>query len=657
MRFLPAWAPALLLLLCACGGGSNGNPLEPPGRFAVTSNPAMDFDTLYFSWVPATGQVDGYNLQGALNGGTFEQLNSTPIPRDSVGASLALYPSLPEQSAFVFRINSVMGSNKSDWAQASYLRGIRPPQSFYAMQEAAQSRIHLSWTPRSLVADRITVKRTARSLTGGTPVTRTLATLDPAATSYDDTDLQEGASYEYRLTSDKGSASSAEVSSGDVYYALNGPAGLTVQTGTDSATLSWTLSSVRTTAIRVYRTTLAAGTPSPTANVPLAVLDPAARGFTDTGLAPGLYSYRVCSYLEAGNNEATSALVTVCTQPAPLGGQTFQAKWLPLPGAPWIQPDGQDRWLCWPAPLGAQSYGLVTWTPTGTTRQAYSSTQGPASTPPMVMDTTARPHMALVDGLNQLVHVWETGSGWQTEVVAQDAYSITSLGYEGLPLLVGPDGSLRLLFANRYNGKTFEAIRGAAGWTVTEVPQLARMSGFALDAAGTLWGLELGWNGPEVPRPLILWNRGLDGSWASQPVPGSGTLSAVAFALGNDGGIHLVFLKPADADGPQALVHVARQGPAWSRPEVLASEGPNAGYVQYLSVSPQDQRLFYSADRQEGTVLFTRGPEGTWSRSTLFPAGYTPHYFIQGRTGDGKVFLALWVPTGYQDGVVVFSQP
>ncbi|HLO66716.1 MAG TPA: hypothetical protein VK188_06835 [Holophaga sp.] len=182
-RFLPAWAPALLLLLWACGGGGGGARLQPPGQFTVTSNPATDFDTLFFSWQPVSGQVDGYNLQASLDGEIFQSLNSTLIPRDSVGATLNLYASVPELTTLVFRVDSVLGSTTSDWAKATYQRGIRPPESLFALQVAAYSRIHLAWSSRSLVADRLTLKRTARSASGGPPVSTTLAMLAPSATS------------------------------------------------------------------------------------------------------------------------------------------------------------------------------------------------------------------------------------------------------------------------------------------------------------------------------------------------------------------------------------------------------------------------------------------------------------------------------------------
>ncbi|HLO66717.1 MAG TPA: hypothetical protein VK188_06840 [Holophaga sp.] len=370
-----------------------------------------------------------------------------------------------------------------------------------------------------------------------------------------------------------------------------------------------------------------------------------------------MYSYRVASYTETGNNEASSGWVTGCTQPAPLGGQAFQAEWVSLPAAPWAQPEGQGHWLLWPVSVGAQSYGVVDWSPAGATEKALLWGYPSPSTPPVVLDASSQPHVAYVDSSFQLVHGWRSASGWQTEVVAQDADRITSLGYEGLPFLVGPDGSLSLCFARRGTGKACEAVRGAAGWTVAEDPHLARLSGFALDPSGALWGVECGWAGPEVPRPLILWSRGGDGAWSSRPVPGDGTLSQVAFAMGPDGAAHLVFVKAADAAGGQGLVHIAQQGPGWSQPEYLTSESPDPNRPQYLTLPSQDGRPFFSAEFQEGTVLFTRDEAGAWSRSTLLPSNAFPAFFIQGRAADGRLFLVVWPSTGLLTGAAVFTQP
>lgn len=656
---IPGLGPFLLLLLCACGGNGDGTRgIQPPGGFAVTSAPLGNFYELEFTWTPPPGSVDGYNLQGSVGAGGFQALNTTLIPENTSGGTLDLDPSTPERTDFLFRIDAVKGSQTSGWAQAPFHLGIKPATFFSGTVEPALATIHLTWTANSTVADSLTLRRTA--FPPGAPATvTTLAPPALGATTYDDTDLHENTTYDYLLTYNKGDESSAAADSGDMFYDLNAPEHLVVTTGASSANLTWTLTSALTSEIRVYRRTAAGSSPSPSGV--LTTLPAAAREYTDTGLTPGIYTYEVDSYEATTGAEERSGWVTACTQPAPLDGQTFQVQYTSMAWAPSIQPDAQGGWLLWPVAMGAASYGLELWTPSGSTQQFYTKAAGWLSEPPILMDAGSQPHMAWVDEAYNLVHLWRSTAGWQTETVATDATPFANQGGElAMPFLQAPDGTLHLFYATGAPSQYMEAIRGTAGWTFQADPSLAKLSALAIDPSGTLHGLQYGLAVGGLAQPLILWSRAADGTWSSQQVPGGGTLSPALFQVDGTGIFHFLFVKPADASGPQGTVHVAQQAGVWSQPEVLTSESPQALSGEppmYLSVCPLDQRVFFSSNFPEGTVVFARDPDGAWSSTTLLPASTYPYDIQQGLAASGKVYLVLGLgPNGTTGGTAVFVE-
>ena len=309
--------------------------------------------------------------------------------------------------------------------------------------------------------------------------------------------------------------------------------------------------------------------------------------------------------------------------------------------------------------LAPQSYGLEIWTPTTSTQQAYPAADGSPSDPPILMDSGFQPHMAMADGSGNLVHLWRTADGWQTELVATGAE--TFFGSEGcFPFLQAPDGTLHLFygFGSPYQ-QGVEAIRGPGGWTFLQDPQLAAMAAFAFDPDGNLYGLQYQMPAGSQATPLLLWSRAADGTWSSQTVPGGGTLSGALFQADATGTFHFLFVKPADASGPQGTVHYGLQSGVWSPPEYLTSgspQGPSDIGVMPLSVSPQDQRLFCCSNSAEGIVLYTRDPDGTWSSGILLPAGIYPSQCIQGLTASGKVYVVARPADIHDYGAAIFTE-
>lgn len=661
-RFLPFGPLCLLLALCACGGSSGGGgsdggggttTLQPPSNLSVTWEPLFTFYHLECHWEPGLPSMDGFNLQGAENNGAFQALNKGLVPGDATWYDFDLDPSTPELTDFVFRVEAVKGAQTSAWAQVPFQLGILPPTNFNGYTENMLGTIHLTWTANSLVADNITLQRTASPPSGPSIVT-TLAPPPFGTTAYDDTDLHENYEYHYHLTYNKGDLASSAADSFGIFYGLNAPENLAISTGASTANLTWALTSTQTTEIHIYRNTVAGATPSP-AGI-LVTLPAGARQYTDTGLTQGLYSYEVASYEASTSAEEHSSWVTCCTQPALLDGQTLQAQYAAMGVADAVQPDPQGDWLLWPWSIGPQASGLEIWTPTVSTQQTYGQV-GYLSDPPMLMDSGFQPHMAWVDGSGKLIHLWRTTTGWQTEMVATGVLPFLSQDGElSMPFLQAPDGTLHLFYGTSNPNLYVEAIRGTAGWTFQQDPKLASMCAFAMDPSGNLYGMQYGFS-PDGAQPLFLCSRAADGTWTSQQVPGGGVLSPALFQADATGTLHFLFVKPADPGGPQGTVHYQWESGVWSQPEYLTSESPqilSGNHPMYLSICPDDQRLFFCSNFAEGTLLFARDPDGTWSSEPLLPASTYPPYFIQGLTASGKVYLVVW--HGFSSGAVIFTE-
>ena len=111
------------------------------------------------------------------------------------------------------------------------------------------------------------------------------------------------------------------------------PGTLTASTGTAQASLTWgaATDNVAVTLYDVHRSTTAGFTPSPGNRI----AQPTGTSYTNTGLAPGTYYYKVAAEDAAGNigpasNEASVTVLADTTKPtvsitAPAGGATVQA--------------------------------------------------------------------------------------------------------------------------------------------------------------------------------------------------------------------------------------------------------------------------------------------------------------------------------------------
>jgi predicted phage tail protein len=199
------------------------------------------------------------------------------------------------------------------------------------------SSVQLSWGPAT---DNVGVTRydVYRSTSAGFTPTAANRIAQPTGTSYTDASMAPGTFF-YRVQAEDaagnlGTASNeaSAVVTGDT-QAPSAPASLTATAGSAQAALSWTGSAdnVGVTKYDVYRSTASGFTPA----VGNRIAQPAGTSYTDAGLTPGTYYYRVAAEDAAGNvsapsNETSATVVGDTTPPtvsvtAPTGGSTVSA--------------------------------------------------------------------------------------------------------------------------------------------------------------------------------------------------------------------------------------------------------------------------------------------------------------------------------------------
>jgi hypothetical protein len=671
MRLISPFAGTALALLffvaCSGGGGTGGGALsagiQPPTQFAAKQSD--NYYQVLLTWTASPSTIDGYDLSGAVGSGPYSQIGTGLIPSDVIGGLLTLDPTTPEDTNFQFRICAQQGTNRSDYAQTSYHLGIYPATMFVGDVDPRQQQINLTWVRNSVIADAVVLQRAV----GSNPASLDYSTLpmaDLTATSYVDTDIQDGNVYNYQIYYRKGSEASSAATCLNVYYSLASPGNLAVATGTSSATLTWVPRSTQATELRVYRKAGFLGVSA--GDTPIATLPPTSTTYTDQGLAQGIYSYCVASYDNKNGNLQMSPMVPAIMQPSALGSSTFQADFQLLPSAPWLQQDASGNWLAWPVLQTDRSYGLLTWTNGSSSCQEFGAVDL-TSTPGILMDTSFQPHLAFdlepAGTSESLVHGWRDNAGWHSEVVEQGrCYS--TLVRSDFTFLQAPDGTLHLLYgalpgsSGTLHG--VDAVRGPGGWTLTEDPQLFAFEKFALDSTGNLLAVKVDISPGASSSTLELWTRAADGSWSSEAipevvVPAAEDSSLIQFQVGSDGTIHLITDVSSDYPGGPGTVYLARRSGVWSSPEWIAPTSPAITVdTRQMTICPSNQSIYFAENLSQGLVLFNRPPAGSWQSVLLVPAGPYQLPFWQGLSAAGKFYLATRPPESPTGAAVIFTE-
>jgi len=204
----------MLLLFAACGGpGSGGDssnsqlPLLPPAQFTASS---YDAQTIKLTWIYPSMEFDGYTLEGRIGAGDFQPINTELIPYYVGSITLTLDTTFPDLVTYSFRIRTVKGGVNSGYSNvAAYERPLLPPSGLTATYSESLAGISLKWERNSLTADGVQLERIVQNESGVTVGDWTVVTLtDPLATTYLDTNVQDGYKYNYRVKNMKGALGS-----------------------------------------------------------------------------------------------------------------------------------------------------------------------------------------------------------------------------------------------------------------------------------------------------------------------------------------------------------------------------------------------------------------------------------------------------------------
>jgi hypothetical protein len=611
----------LLAFLLACGGGGGG-PVDPPTDLQAAQGGT--FDEVIVTWTEPSAPVDGYELEGRMSGGSWERIDADLIPRGVYGVVLELVASVPELTAFDFRIRSARGSSRSAWSpEAPYLRGIRPPPGLTATL-ADGPVVDLAWPNASAVADSLLVERADADEYGATTGPWSALPVAFGATAYQDAAPHELVHQAYRVRYGKGGVWSAEAAARAGPVPLYAPVGLVATLVPGGVRLTWENRSLAGTRLALTRWPF--GTPVDLALDATTHLDPVALPWPST-------RYRLDVSAPAAPGSPASA--AWCALPAyqvdgPAG--TLDALDPPVPWTNALRrsPDGRFVWL------GADAAGPTVVRQGDAGLEVHSlSFQQPVN-PLLALDAAGLPHVVgYTPGQDQpqLVHEWLGAGGWASEVVAGDAGGSSTMVFavDGL-------GRLHLLENLQHCVVTggacaLEPVPQPSGWATSGY------AGLEVGSDGTALVLTTGYD--PTATPIAVATRAPGGGWSVEIVPVDGGLNPEPRLLAGPGADLGLLFHHTNAANPPGLMdarYVERRGGTWSAPEDL---GPTQFTLHGTAADAGLSRVV--AFTRPGTldlvdlVLWSRGAAG-WSGATLAsgPAGPT----VAGVLGTGKAWIA-----------------
>lgn len=424
--------------------------------------------------------------------------------------------------------------------------------------------------------------------------------ISPSATSTMiplDSAVPEGVDLTFSLEAVKGTVVSP-VDAVHYWLGFRTPPAPSVAASGGAATLSWPSLTTTASVLLIYRSNVFSGE-APT-NAPIAVLPITATTFLDSGLAPGLYSYRICVATDAAASGGASSLPTRVVLP-PSAGTLFQASTWQMPSGNAVRDPlglwtvlgygfagggpateslylGLDPLEPWPLPAMVMQ----------STDPYYSGTYsvGPDGRPSFVARTIYSPQV----GEGVVLHQYSE-QGWVNSLIGTQFYPDATRGF---PLAYASDGSARVLLELPISDLLVDCMVGsnASGeWVQKDIgrflpgqvadPSIAcgiNGSPMILTKCATGSGYQItlrvnnsggGWLSYQLPEPITL---GLDTPF----VPPS-------FFQKPDGSIEIYYFNTPDGSNSSSdfcLRHVelAPDG-TWSAPETIV-DSLNSGNYQ-----------------------------------------------------------------------------
>jgi hypothetical protein len=268
-------------------------PVAPSGLSAT----ALSFDRIYLNWQDNSGNEDGFTIERSPNGaGPWS-------PIAAVGANITNYADigLPPETTFFYRVLAYNGLGISDYSNTNGATTPGLPPSAPAELSAAAvstSRIDLSWTD---TADNEVGFKIERSFNGSGPWLEIDST-GTNITAYNDTGLEPGTAYSYRVFAHNDFADS-DYSNTDQAATMDVPPSAPVDlsataVSADQIDLAWTDTASNENGFSIEQ--------SLSGTDPWLEIDysgPNSTTYSDTGLDQATsYFYRVFAYNTAGSS-------------------------------------------------------------------------------------------------------------------------------------------------------------------------------------------------------------------------------------------------------------------------------------------------------------------------------------------------------------------
>jgi hypothetical protein len=642
-------AVALIAWLSGCNGGDAGGGGGPaPAAPTALTLSWGSFDQLAVLWTPPAGAIDGYAVEGRVGDGPWGLIEGQ-VPFDAFGGSVSLEPATPELVLIGFRVRAFRGGQYSAYAEATLLRGVRPPSALAV--HAQIEDVALSWTHGSSVAEQIQVERAVWDFgTYQLGPYQAVATLPASATSWrDTTTAAPGVAYSYRI-SNEATYQGAQILSlaveqlADSTTTLSPPAGLQAEVVPEGVQLTWTPTSRNATVQQIERTDADVDT-----YFVVTVLPSAATSYLDSSAVAGGYRYRVAADVGYGyTGWAASIETTVFVAPAPgPWGLVQDVMHVPFgdgyargaSGTWWIARHWTSGGPGWPADTGA-------WTETasGWTVERLGGGVEYLVEPGIAVDGSGRPHVLWLKNVDpnpasspllELRHAWRDGGTWNDEAVAQRVFSFDNLGYAAQLALDG-DGAVHVIWeATEVVDSTMlthreHATNAGGSWAIDPIPMSSvdttRGLSMRLSVAGdgSVHVGVLGWIPVSSSFGILHVWKPSGGSWTEEVVP-TPTLAwdvpAQLVARGAED-LDVLYAEQPSVNVPVPLWFQARTAGGWGSPQSLGERDMWSGgnVLPRLAVSPDGTRRAALLGLADGLSLATWTDASGWEFERIHQA-------------------------------------
>lgn len=289
---------------------STSTSINAPTDLTATS---VNTSRIDLSWADNADNETGYQVQRSSNGSTWSTI-ADALPADSTTYSDV---SAAAGSTYYYRVRAFNDSTNSDYSNQATATTVPVAPSNLVGNATSSTRVNLTWGNVSGE----TGYRVERSLNGST--WSQIGTTGLNVTTYADTTVSPGATYQYRVKAVNGGGTSASsnvvsVTTPSAPQVPAAPSDLTaVAFSRTRVDLAWTDNSTNETRFKIERSYNNGRTWSQIASVAANVTS-----YSDTRVGPRrTYSYRVRAYNTSGN----SAYSNVATVTTPSNSEPFSA--------------------------------------------------------------------------------------------------------------------------------------------------------------------------------------------------------------------------------------------------------------------------------------------------------------------------------------------